>query len=284
MSETENFNKLSELYKTESIYRRYSEKNLRCGIGFISFPPGYGNKIDDIPHNYTFAYILSGQTYVVDENGKKKLLRAGDVFQRYPGVIHSTEIVSTHNYLEMFFYLDKSIYEMMRDNEMPALLQRTWEAGVHAEYPQMGLELKERLRYATLDEIHVIIGQILAMINQIYFNARKNTLNQGRYINKIEEAIRIITDNARSAINIAHVAETVGLGFDTFRKEFKKFTGQSPNAFLIKARIHIACELLKRKEYSIKEISAKLGYPDPYSFSKQFKQIMGESPSEFNKR
>ena len=73
MSETENFNKLSELYKTESIYRRYSEKNLRCGIGFISFPPGYGNKIDDIAYQITKDIFADGK--IVVKKGKKVFLK-----------------------------------------------------------------------------------------------------------------------------------------------------------------------------------------------------------------
>ncbi len=281
MSIPKNFDELSKIYKTESIYRRYSQNDNRCGIGFISFPPKYGDKVNDIPHHYTFAYIISGQTHFTNSEGKRKLLGPGDIFQRFPGQLHSTEIVSTHNYLELFFYLDKSIYEMMVTNEVPLVQEQTWEAGLHEEYLQEALTMKERLRYATLDEMHLVMGQMLTMMNQIYFNARKNTLNRGRYINEIEEAIRIITDNAAVGANINNVANTVGMGFDTFRKEFKKFTGLSPHSFQIKAKINIACALLKQKGYSIKEISAKLGYPDPYSFSKQFKQITGKAPSKF---
>jgi AraC-like DNA-binding protein len=44
--------------------------------------------------------------------------------------------------------------------------------------------------------------------------------------------------------------------------------------------MHYAHFLLSETDMSILEISEILSYPDQYSFSKQFKNIIGHNPSE----
>jgi hypothetical protein len=62
---------------------------------------------------------------------------------------------------------------------------------------------------------------------------------------------------------------------------FKLATGYTPNDFLIRIRIHRACELLRETDLSIKEISAALGYDDQFYFSRVFKSVSLVSPREY---
>lgn len=43
----------------------------------------------------------------------------------------------------------------------------------------------------------------------------------------------------------------------------------------------MAKDLLRGKEYSVKEICYEVGYNDPNYFSRVFKKIVGVSPTEF---
>jgi AraC-like DNA-binding protein len=45
--------------------------------------------------------------------------------------------------------------------------------------------------------------------------------------------------------------------------------------------VEAACRLLATERLSVKEAAFSLGYPDIHSFSKQFKQFTGVSPSRF---
>ena len=62
---------------------------------------------------------------------------------------------------------------------------------------------------------------------------------------------------------------------------FKKKTGLSPIDYFIKMKIHYACQLLCQNDLKIKEIAEKLGYDDPYYFSRLFKQVMNKSPKDY---
>jgi len=46
-------------------------------------------------------------------------------------------------------------------------------------------------------------------------------------------------------------------------------------------KIYYACQLLTQRELIIKEIADKIGYDDPYYFSRIFKKVTGKSPAQY---
>ncbi|HCD33774.1 MAG TPA: hypothetical protein DER01_15290 [Phycisphaerales bacterium] len=55
--------------------------------------------------------------------------------------------------------------------------------------------------------------------------------------------------------------------------------GISPQRHLMESRIHRARHLLIETDWSITRIAQVMGYNDVYFFSRQFKQITGQTPS-----
>ncbi|MDF1618528.1 helix-turn-helix domain-containing protein, partial [Petrocella sp. FN5] len=64
-------------------------------------------------------------------------------------------------------------------------------------------------------------------------------------------------------------------------KIFKEEIGLSFVEYVREKRMDIAKELLKTKNYSVKEICYKIGYNDPNYFSRLFKKLVGVSPTDF---
>ena len=48
-------------------------------------------------------------------------------------------------------------------------------------------------------------------------------------------------------------------------------------------RVQAACGLLMDRSLSIVQVAERLGYPDAFTFSKQFKRVMGQSPSSYRR-
>lgn len=63
---------------------------------------------------------------------------------------------------------------------------------------------------------------------------------------------------------------------------FKKHTGTTVIAFINHVRIHKACRLLDNGGMKIKEISRRVGFNDYGYFNRQFHQILGCSPEQYN--
>lgn len=99
------------------------------------------------------------------------------------------------------------------------------------------------------------------------------------------EAIRALCSDilAESGRNwtVARMARTVHYSTDHFGKLFRRFTGQTPNDFLIAARLEAAKSLLRGSSASVTDIAAHLGYSDVYFFSRQFRTKVGVTPTKY---
>jgi AraC-like DNA-binding protein len=79
------------------------------------------------------------------------------------------------------------------------------------------------------------------------------------------------------------MAADYGSSRSHFYRCFQQYAGQSPQAFVIEARLRMARVLLHDSGNDIGWIAEHLGYSDVYFFSRQFKQHHGCSPSEFRR-
>jgi AraC family transcriptional regulator of arabinose operon len=75
----------------------------------------------------------------------------------------------------------------------------------------------------------------------------------------------------------------VGLSPTRFFAIFREQTGSSPVEHHIRLRMQAACHYLDTTALSVKEVAAKLGYDDPYYFSRIFQKILGCSPLAYRR-
>ncbi len=65
---------------------------------------------------------------------------------------------------------------------------------------------------------------------------------------------------------------------------FKSKTGVSIQTYIVNTKMKHALSMLQSNSYNITEISQKLNYESPQTFTKSFKKMMGYSPTEFRER
>lgn len=99
----------------------------------------------------------------------------------------------------------------------------------------------------------------------------------------IQHALQYMEYNYNNDIQISGIADYIGLNRTFFTNLFKKKMHISPKSYLTKLRMDKACELLVKTHEPIQDISLKVGYSDPFAFSKMFHQIVGKSPTDFRK-
>ena len=76
-------------------------------------------------------------------------------------------------------------------------------------------------------------------------------------------------------------ADHLGISIAHYIRTFKKETGMTPNAYLMKVRVKKAPKLLGSTHYTIQEISTKVGIPDANYFVKCFRKMYGITPSQY---
>jgi len=99
-----------------------------------------------------------------------------------------------------------------------------------------------------------------------------------------EVIARITTRIATSPHDVPAVetlAAEAGYSVDHFGRVFREVTGQTPQAYIVAARINRARQLLMETSMTVSEVANVLGYRDVYFFSRQFKQKTGRPPSAF---
>jgi len=86
----------------------------------------------------------------------------------------------------------------------------------------------------------------------------------------------------RDAFSLADMAAISRMPVETFRKRFTSELGIPPLGYLQFLKMERAKTLL-REGMSVRSTGVEIGMPDPYHFSKQFKRIVGMSPTAYLK-
>jgi AraC-like DNA-binding protein len=99
----------------------------------------------------------------------------------------------------------------------------------------------------------------------------------------LQELIRTMNNASANQPDYDSIAAENCMSLATMRRRFKEFAGVPIHTYLLRRRIHQACDLLIHTDLPIKVIAESLGYRDIYFFSRQFSQIAGMPPSHFRR-
>jgi len=87
--------------------------------------------------------------------------------------------------------------------------------------------------------------------------------------------------DGRGQLSPAQMARHLGLTADYFTRLFRQTYGIPPRRWLVKERIKMAAVRLQESRLNVGEVAEEFGYQDIFFFSRQFKQVMGKSPSSY---
>lgn len=96
-------------------------------------------------------------------------------------------------------------------------------------------------------------------------------------------ALQFIGANFHREVSVPALAEMTGLSVRQFERKFKQHLKTPPQQYLIKMRVHAACDELRRTKKPIADIATDLGFYDQAALSKQFRKHMGMTPMHYRK-
>ena len=100
---------------------------------------------------------------------------------------------------------------------------------------------------------------------------------------KFIPVLKYIEKNIGSPISINNLADIMHINKIYFVNLFSKTFKISPLKYIIEKRMIVAQKMLLNTQYSILEISERLGYPNEYYFSSTFKRTLGLPPTKWRK-
>lgn len=107
-----------------------------------------------------------------------------------------------------------------------------------------------------------------------------NPATQSRYRDRVEHAVRLLTERLEAPPSAEALAREVGVSPFHFQRLYRAATGESVLATLNRLRAVRALELIEAGEGSVTAISAAVGYETPQAFSRAFRAWTGMSPSK----
>lgn len=100
---------------------------------------------------------------------------------------------------------------------------------------------------------------------------------------KIAQTLAYIRRHLASPLQLDALAALAGLSRSQYSALFRRQTGYAPIDYLIRLRMHRACQLLDTTELSVKAVAAQVGYEDPLYFSRVFRRVNEQSPKEYRR-
>ncbi|MFT5465141.1 MAG: PAS domain S-box-containing protein [Verrucomicrobiales bacterium] len=99
----------------------------------------------------------------------------------------------------------------------------------------------------------------------------------------LSEALRVIRTNFHRDISIKKLAEDCGMSVRQFERKFRRHLKTSPQQFVMKMRVHAACDKLRMTADPIAQVAIDLGFYDQSSFTRHFRKHMGITPLHYRK-
>lgn len=102
------------------------------------------------------------------------------------------------------------------------------------------------------------------------------------FLNRLDT---IIAENLQDEdFSIDTLCKELSISYSHTYRKVRQVTGVTPSRYICKKRLDFACELLKRTDLTISEISYRVGFNTQAYFSKCFSEAYGCPPLQFRKR
>lgn len=234
--------------------------------------------------NYALNFILRGTGRLEPAAGPALPLGPGAAYQHFPAPVVAPKLVwdADQEIVEWFVTLDRRLFERLAATGFfpadPLLcFAHPDPAGLFAAFYEhilpLGLQPGQRRHHLLLAETVYFLGRL--------FDSATLIEPAGRWTSLVNEARDWLDLNPASREPLPRLARRLGVSYPSLRREFQKAVGQSLSTYRIARRIEAAKGRLMH--HDVAATATALGYPDPFTFSAQFKQVTGQSPRAYRR-
>jgi len=232
-------------------------------------------------NSYNIIFISKGRGTFESAKTKPTIVEAGTVFFLYPGVWHRYKPDLNSGWEEFWVgFSGKFSHELMHNNfltpEDPFI-----KVGHNQDLLSLFLYLFDTVQKSSSGYPQVISGitlQILGVLHSVSLYDDTNNDATGMLIAK---AKFLLQESLEKPVDMAKLVKELPMGYSSFRKAFKKITGESPNQYHLNLRLIRAKNLLLTTNLNINEVADQTGFESVFYFSKLFKIKNGVSPKYY---
>lgn len=269
--------------RVEVVHRQFRFHHPGSGWGFMTKSGGRQDYSNRVLPEYVGIYVLRGHGRYTDHTGTVHDVGPGDMLHLPPGLPHTMHHVMDGQWAEYYFPLPREMYDSLCSLQVLDSEQTIRHVGLHVSLIEQCENQLSMLRQQ-YNESWLYAQVTISAVNLI-MEARQLELRQVSPTQQqlaIMQARQQLQEDWQAKIDLKRLARSLNMSYERFRKLFKQFVGHAPGEFRILRRIDRAKILLLQQD-TVAEVALEMGYPDAFSFSKQFKRYTGMSPTLFKR-
>lgn len=251
----DSIDKLPELYEQSNISARYSFFE---PSGIAVFNKDMMNNVEECPK----INVMTLKSYIISFDIQKMDDYINSIFDK---LFNLKQVNYVRDVFIDFLSHAKFIVAELNFNSTPALNELKFSYN----------------NFEKLYSFELVKKYIFDIYHELMYYNTDNKSNKYSYI--IKKSIEYIKNNYEKNITLAEVAEHVEISKSYLSLLFKQETGINFSTFLTNYRIERSKKLLKESNLKIYEIAEKVGFDNPYYYSKVFKDVAGMTCKEFKK-
>jgi len=254
---------------------------------------------------HVFIYLIEGRMHVI-EDGTEYILQEGDILFLKKGVPHwgiegtlpgtRTYWIHFHNPSAELQGISETVQESSQSLSMSSneIIFSPKHYDLRIELPKhfkvknahyMTRKLKELYELYNSSRparhLYLSIGTMEVLLDLYKESLDNQVLTKSDAVaHRLAEYLQTQSDEE---LDPEKIGAEFQLNYNYLSTLFKQKFGTSIFKYHERIRIQHAAELLKNTSMNISQVSEQVNYKCPYYFSRVFKKIMGESPSDYIK-
>jgi AraC-like DNA-binding protein len=231
---------------------------------------------------HSVEYVDSGSGSVTLE-GRRFGLRPGTLFRYGPGLAHAISADGRPPMVKYFVdFAGSAAAAMLRAGPWsePRPLRTAEPARLRALFDELQ-RLGQRPTAHTRRLCALVLEQNLLLAAD---EALPDEAGESAAWDTFQRCRRHIEEECLRIASLAQVAESCAVSQAHLCRLLHRFGAESPYRLLVRLKMARAAALLLGRRLLVKDVGLRVGYMDPYHFSKAFKRVYGLSPEAFRAR
>ena len=232
--------------------------------------------------SYALVIITRGQGSYQDANGYSADVRAGDAIFVHPTLPHTYGPDAGQTWDEFFLVFSGPAFDAWHAMGLFDPKAPLYSLDPLGEWLARFRALSDAPDLTTPSAKALQVCRLLALLTEIVLSRPPHPAAPAPNL-WLAQACSLLGGSLGTGADLTGLIRPLGMPYETFRRRFTREMGIAPARFRAERTVEAACHLLQYTGMTGAQIAERLGYGDEYHFSRRFKQLRGETPTQFRR-